>query len=148
MAGVLVAREQRRGGDRVSVCGWLVDTYCLGVKDALGPRRLDHHELRGFVTRYFEAFDGEPVEASIDLARELVWGALEYARELGFEPARDFAPTASHLGPPSGLSGISFGHNGKPLYVQGPYDDADRIMRTLARSASKDDFHFVVEVPA
>src|SRR6266508_1099235 len=35
LAGVVVARERPRGGgDRVSVCGWLVDTYCLGVKDA------------------------------------------------------------------------------------------------------------------
>lgn len=148
MAGVLVAREKRRGGDRVSLCGWLVDTYCLGVKDALGPQTLDRHELRTFVERYFAAFDGEPVQASTELARGLVWGAVEYARKLGFEPAREFVPTAGHLGPPCGPSGIGFGHYGKPLYVQGPYDDVDLIMRTLARSGRKDDFHFVIEAPA
>ena len=36
---VLVAAD--RSGSKVSVCGYLVDVYCLGVKDALGPHSLD-----------------------------------------------------------------------------------------------------------
>jgi len=90
LAGVVVARERRRHGATVSVCGYLVDTYCLGVKDALGPRVMDRHELRRFVGYFFEPFDGGPLDAPIELARNLVWGAVEYARGLGFEPAPGF----------------------------------------------------------
>jgi hypothetical protein len=32
---VLVARRDR--WDKVSVCGYLADVYCLGVKKVLGP---------------------------------------------------------------------------------------------------------------
>lgn len=35
LVGVVVAREHRKGG-RASACGYLVDVYCLGVKNALG----------------------------------------------------------------------------------------------------------------
>lgn len=146
LVAVLMARERRRRGDAVSVCGWLVDTYCLGVKDALGQRVMDRYLLRRFVGDYFAPFDGEPVAAPIELARSLVWGAIEYARGLGLEPARDFGPTASHLGPPAGPSGIRFGHNGKPLYVQGPYDDPNRIMRTLHEAVGSDNYHFIAEL--
>lgn len=143
LVGVVVAREHRRP-HTVSVCGWLVDAYCLGVKDAIGPLVMDRYELRELVRRFFDAFDGEAIEAPVELAKALVWGSIDYARGLGFEPAPDFAPTAGHLAPPTAPSGISFGHHGAPLYGEGPYDDAAAIMRTLQRTAGTDNFEFVV----
>lgn len=142
LVSVLVARHHRRG--RVSVCGYLVDAYCLGVKDALGPRVIDAADLSPFVRCYFSAYDAPPLEASIDLARHLVWGAVEYARRLVFEPARDFEAAASHLGPLAGPSRIGFGRNGKPYFVQGPYDDGRRVLRTLEGSVGEGNFHFLV----
>jgi hypothetical protein len=51
LAGALVSRDGRRGHNRaISVCGYLVDTYCLGVKDALGPLTMDAAGLRRFAT--------------------------------------------------------------------------------------------------
>jgi len=50
VALVLVARAGRR--DAVRVSGYLVDTFCLGVKNALGPRRMRRRELPGFVRIY------------------------------------------------------------------------------------------------
>lgn len=74
-------------------------------------------------------------------------GAVAYARELGFEPHRDSRPAAGHLGELAGPSAIGFGRDGKPEYVQGPYDDADRILRTLEANVGRDNFHFTVQVP-
>ncbi len=142
LAGVLVARASRRGG--LSVCGYLVDTYCLGVKDALGPREMSRSELRWFRGEFFGGFDGEPVEAPIDLARELVWGGAAYARELGFKPHPDFRRAAGHLEPLEEPSAIGLGRYGKPFYMQGPFDDGERVMRTLRRHVG-DDFTFLVE---
>lgn len=145
VVGVLVARERRGADGRVSVCGYLVDTYCLGVKDALGPRTMGRSELRRFVSRFFDPFGAEPVDAPVELARQLVWGAVEYARGLGFEPHPDLRAAAGHLGALAGSSAIGFGRYGKPSYTQGPFDDPDRIVRTL-RAHVGDDFHFIVEV--
>lgn len=147
LAGVLVARAHPRVGGDTTVCGYLVDTYCLGVKDALGPRALSRSGLRRFVDRFFDGFGRPPVEAPADLAQHLVLGAVAYARRLGFEPHRDFRPAAGHLGELTGPSAIGFGRDGKPEYIQGPYDDAARILRTLEANVGRDNFHFTVQVP-
>lgn len=144
LAGVLVAREGARG--RVAVCGYLVDTYCLGVKDALGPRVMSRHALGSFVGLFFGAFDGDPLPASLELAQHLVLGAVDYARALGFEPHPDFEPARGHLGAWHGPSDIGFGRDGKPFFVQGPYDDSSRVMATLQRTVGLDNFHFLVTV--
>jgi hypothetical protein len=141
---LLVAREHRHGS--VSVCGYLVDVYCLGVKNALGPQVMKTHELSGFVRQYFSAYMRAPLEAPIELARDLALGAVEYARGLGFEAHRDLEPARGHLGPWRGPSAIRFGREGKPMYVEGPHDNAARVLRTLEGSVGRDNFHFTVSV--
>jgi hypothetical protein len=141
LAAVLVAREHRY--DKVAVCGWLVDVYCMGVRDVLGPRAVVARELPALVERYFDGFPGAAVEAPIELARHLVWGAVEYARGLGFEPAPDFEPSAGHLGALEGTSDITFGRDGRPAYVQRPQDDAANVLRTLEAAVGKDGFDVV-----
>jgi hypothetical protein len=146
VAGVLVARRDRPR--RVSVCGYLVDVYCLGVKNALGPRMMREDDLRPFRRMFFEAFAdaGPPLEAPLDLARHLVCGAVDYARGLGFEPHPDYAPVASHLGRWEEASAITFGRDGVPYYVQGPYDNGASVLRTLNRTVGKDNFHFITDL--
>jgi hypothetical protein len=96
LVSVLVVREHRY--EKLSACAYLVDAYCLGVKNAFGPRVLDRSELDAFVARQYAAYDRPPLRAPLELARELVFGAEEYARTLGFQPHRDFEPCRSHLG--------------------------------------------------
>lgn len=142
LASVLVARKHRHGS--VSVCGYLVDVWCLGVKDALGPRVMKAHELAAFRRLFFRGYEQAPQAAPIDLAQHLVLGAAEYARALGFEPHADFEPARGHLGPWRGPSGIRFGRDGVPVFVQGPHDDAPRILRTLERSVGRGNLRFAV----
>lgn len=127
----------------VSVCGYLVDLWCLGVKDALGPKSVDRRKLPGFIDWYFRSYDQPPLAAPIDLARHLIFGAVKYAHELGFEAHQDFAGCVNHLGPWEENSDITFGREGSPMYIQGPYDDAARIIRTLRRSVGDDSFHYL-----
>jgi len=141
MVTVLVARRHRH--DKVSVCGYLADVYCLGVKNALGPRIMDELALREFVRQYFSSYGGDPLAAPIELARQLVFGAVDHARGLGFDPHPDFAAAAGHLGPWTPPSTITFGRDGKPLYVSGPYDNPQSIIRTLERTAGAGNFDFV-----
>ncbi len=141
LVAVLVARRHRH--DKVSVCGYLTDVYCLGVKNALGPEIMDELTLRGFVGKYFSGYHGGPLEAPVELARQLVHGSVEYARGLGFDPHPDFAAAVGHLGPSAPPSAITFGRDGRPVYVSGPYDNPQPIIRTLERSVGAGNFDFV-----
>ncbi|HEX4817235.1 MAG TPA: helix-turn-helix domain-containing protein [Nonomuraea sp.] len=140
MVCVLVAR--RHGWDRLSVSGYLVDVYCLGVKNAIGPDVMDDRELRRFREYFFGEYSGWQ-EAPFELARHLVLGAVDYARTLGFEPHDDFAPAADSLGKWEGGSAITFGRDGRPFYLEGPQDDAARVLRILRRTLSDDEFDYV-----
>jgi hypothetical protein len=44
----------------------------------------------------------------------------------------------------SGPCAIRFGRNGRPTYVQGPYDDPFSAMRKLDRSVGKGNYDFIL----
>lgn len=138
LASVLVARGN--GGDAV-VCGYLVDTWCLGVKNALGPEPVPRRKLPEFVGQYYGSYVEPPLPAPLDLSRQLVFGAVAYARGLGFEPHPDFAQASGQLGEWDGVCDITFGRDGVPVYIQGPHDDAGKIIKTLRRSVGDGNFH-------
>jgi hypothetical protein len=129
LAAVLVARSAGHG--TVSACGYLVDLYCLGVKDVIGPRILDDQQHALFTRTFFAGYGQPPIAAPIELAQQLVLGAARYARSLGFEPAAGFDTVRGHLGEWSGVRAITFGRQGRPEYIQGPYDDASQVEGTL-----------------
>jgi hypothetical protein len=142
LVAVLVSRRERYG--KLSVCGYLVDVFCLGVKDALGPKLMDEGRYEALLPQFFAAFKGERVVGPIELAQNLVHGAVEYARQLGFQPCPDFAAAASHLGDVAGPARITFGNHGRPTYVSGPHDDADRVVATLRRTVGDGNFAFTI----
>lgn len=129
---MLIARQHRYGD--LAVCGYLVDVFCLGVKDAIGPRTFAPDELRVFAPGYFRAFAGPPLRVPFELAQSVVLGAVEYARTLGFEPHADFARARAHLGDLASPSPIGFGDHGRPHFISGPRDDVNRIVATLRSS--------------
>lgn len=141
LVSVLVARRHKF--DKVAVCGYLADVYCLGVKNALGPEIMDDLGLHQFVRAFFDGYHDDPVEAPIELARELVFGSADYARGLGFEPHPDFEATKGYLGPWTGQSTITFGKDGKPFYISGPHDDVAPVIRTLDNAVGKGNYDYV-----
>lgn len=131
LVAVLIARQDRIG--RAVVCGFLVDLYCLGVKNVVGPKRMSDGEVHAYRRMFFGGFTAQPSPAPLDLAQHLVHGAVAYARALGFEPHADFAEAAAYLGegqPPT--APVRFGRDGAPYYVAGPYDDSRAVLATLA----------------
>lgn len=141
-AGLVSVAVARADGDAVTTCGFLVDTYCLGVKNAVPPTTTDLDELPYFLGDFFQAYESGAVKAPIDLARHLVFGAVDYAHGLGFDPHRDFYSSAPHLGTWDPPSLITFGLGGKPYFQQGPYDNPDRIIRALDKSVGPGNYHF------
>jgi hypothetical protein len=137
---VVVARER---GSSARVCEFLVDTWCLGVKNALGPKSLERRKLPSFCADAFRSYPGEPVGVPLVLAQRIAFGAVEYARGLGFEPHADFAKAAEHLGEWDGVCDLEFGRDGMPMYIEGPHDDTWRIMQTLRQSVGGGNFHYL-----
>jgi hypothetical protein len=137
---VVVARER---GSSARVCEFLVDTWCLGVKNALGPKSLERRKLPSFCADAFRGYPGEPVGVPLVLAQRIVFGAVEYARGLGFEPHADFAKAADHLGEWDGVCDLEFGRDGMPMYIEGPHDDTWRVMRTLRQNVGDGNFHYL-----
>jgi hypothetical protein len=135
-----VVARRRRHRRQVTACTYLVDAYCLGVKNAMGPDEVDDRGLRSLTDLVFSAYAGPPMSTPIDLVRDLVLGAVEYAHGLGFAPHPDFEQARLHLGPWKGPSAITFGCDGQPLYINGPDDDPDRILRTLRRTVGDGGF--------
>ncbi len=144
LATIVVAYEAP--GFKVSACAYIVDVFCLGVKDAFGPRVFSRRRLGEFLGDIYRSYADAPVPAPPDLARHVVFGAIAHARGLGFEPHADFGAAAGHLGawePPESPV-IEFGRDGKPLYVQGPHDDYRQILRILEQSVGADGFHYLL----
>ena len=142
LVSVLLAREHRYGN--VTVCGYLVDTHCLGVKNAIGPRILDRVDLNLFRQRYFARYGAPPLPVPFDLVQHLVLGAVAFAKGLGFEPAPDFAGCRDHLGEWNGASAIRFGCAGKPRFVNGSDDPVGTILSTLERTVGRGNFDSVI----
>jgi hypothetical protein len=142
---VLVARD--RGGSTAGVCFYLVDTWCLGVKDAAGPRPVDRRRLGGFIQQIFSSWDEPAVQVPLELGRQIVYGAIGYARELGFEPHPDFGRAAGYLGEWDGKCELTFGRDGKPMYISGPHDDGEKIIRKLRRRLGDGNYDFTHMIP-
>jgi hypothetical protein len=144
MASVCVVRAH--SGTEASVCGYLVDTYCQGVKNAVPPGTVARRDLPLFVSDFFSAYDAEPLDAPLTLAQDLILGAVDYASTLGFDPHPDFYLAKPHLGAWRPPSRIRFGLHGRPFFQQGPYDNPSRIMRTLDRSVGPGNYGFTANI--
>lgn len=140
LPSIAVVREHN--DNEVTVCGYLVDTYCQGVKNAIAPSMVDRRDLTAFLNDFFSAYHNAALPAPIELAQNLVLGAVDYAQSLGFDPHRDFYLAKPHLGTWQPPSKIQFGLHGKPYFQQGPYDNPTRVMRTLDRSVGPGNYHF------
>lgn len=145
LVSVLVARDSPRRS-KVLIAGFLLDVWCLGVKNASVPEAMKPSAAAKFRELYFQAHEAY-VPIPTDLARCLVHGAADYAEALGFEPHADFAEASSLLSRPDGPSRIRFGRGGKPFYINGPYDNPDKVLRTLRRTVGDKGFDYALAFP-
>jgi hypothetical protein len=142
MAIVTVTRTS--GFNRFTVCTYLVDCWCLGVKDAGGPRQFNRSEYEQFAALSYAPFLYGSQKISLAQAQAIVWGAVEYAETLGFKPHVDFEKTKHHLGEWNGELKLEFGRNGKPCYCAGPYDNASSIIHTLNNSVGEGNYDYIL----
>ena len=141
LAGMMVARADR--SSRVTVCGWLVDVFCLGVKDTLGPQTISTSALFEHSRRFFSAFGTPPRTVPVELAQTLLHGAVAYARSFGFEPHPDFAATLPYLGAAPETCPIRFGRHGVPFSISGPSDNPRQVIAAPDATAGAGNYEYI-----
>lgn len=143
---VIITRSRSEG--RLDAGVFLIDPFCLGVKNAFF-RQFYEGEFEEFLDD-IEEQSGPLVEHSGAWGRKLVEQAAAYARKLGFSPHRDYKKAAKVLGgidPKECQEVFEFGCEGKPQFVAGPNDSktkCERIIQILTRKVGKGGFHFIV----
>lgn len=144
MVTVMLIRSGPRG--QVALAHFLVDLWCLGVKDCTG-KLVGPSLCREILDDVRAQFELETV-ASAD-AHAVVVEGLHYAESFGLAPHRDYPKLAPiWTGIPVGQMppGLELGRNGRPCYIVGPYDDdvkQMRILRSLESHAGKGNFESV-----
>lgn len=84
----VVVTRNHNGGKR-SVGAFLIDKYCLGVKNAFCKLRLDDYDYEDFLAHL--SSQAELEEISYDEAHNLVYGAIAFAEDAGIEPDAHFS---------------------------------------------------------
>lgn len=147
MKTALLARKSPTG--RVVAVDFLVDSHCLGVKDVF----LFTGSLAEWNSLKERMSQGPPrVDVPPEYVCKLVRGAVEFARSAGLSPHRDYSKGSAILGdldPDACLTEFTFGKDGKPLFIAGPYDTparCERIIGTLRRTVGEGNFDFIMPV--
>jgi|GEM_PF-5904026 hypothetical protein len=124
---------------------FLVDIYCLGVKSANHATFPGEDDFREAVL--VDNLE-DPLIKSGAWGRKLIEGAVQYARSLGLSPHPDYQKGARVFGDIDAdecREVFTYGHQGRPLFVQGPDDDPEtcqRILATLRRNLGEDGFDY------
>jgi hypothetical protein len=128
---VLIARREPVGGLVFAV--FLVDVYCLGVKNAFW-RAGTPSDIED-VIRKMEKFEKMLAVTPACLSK-IVKGAVEYAHSFGFPPHPDYRHASMLLEgihSPTCPSEFKFGKDGLPFYVQGPNESPAQAAAIMQR---------------
>ncbi len=132
LGSVIISRVER---GKLSLCTFLVDYWCLGIKDADGPRRVDMPEYEFRRDAMYSRYEGLYRHITVEQAQAIVYGAKEYAATLGLEPHADAARALEGLGRrPEELFSLEFGRAGKPMFINGPHDNVRAIRAKLDKN--------------
>jgi hypothetical protein len=141
---IIIARQQ----PDTSICSavYLVDKLCLGLKNTVTYVGYSQQRYQQDVVERIG--HRTPLETcDLELAQQMIYASIEYAGKFGFVPQRDFNQSQYLLTPRGELPEpyhISFGRGGKPLYIAGPYDNSQEIIKQLERTAGLGNFDYLM----
>lgn len=146
---VIVTRKTPTG--LIAISAFVVDVYCLGVKNALF-KVSNEFEYENTIKPQLMGPNEEAEFENIhqNCARKLVEGAVLYARELGFPPHRDYKQAQKLFGDIDVNScpvKYTYGKDGKPLYIRGPNESTSQtkqIVDKLSRKCGEGNFDYLL----
>lgn len=131
IGNVIISRKLDTG--RIALGVFLVDIYCLGIREAafaLVPTVAQYDEIVGNAKRLFKMKKAEPA-----YVRKLVEGAAEYAQSFGFPPHKNYEKATVIFGDIDASTytkKIEFGKKGKPCYLRAENEPSANVARIIA----------------
>lgn len=142
MGYVIVIRDHT--GGKKSFAAYLIDRWCVGVKDTLFNVRVDDEDIEELLRR----IGGYRLqEVSYNEAHNMVWGAVAYAEEAGIKPHKDFAITQYFLEEDTDeipLIEYEFGKDGKHFLVANSQLELSKYLQPMKKNLTEDEYSFVV----
>lgn len=142
--------SRRLADGRLAVAAFMVDVFCLGVKNALFKVMPEDAYRETFLGGMMASHDQAFLKIPPACARKLIEGAVDYADALGFAAHRDYRDAKGIFGDVTVSEcpqTFRFGQNGKPFYVRGPNESlpqARQIVDRLHRRCGEGGFDYLV----
>jgi hypothetical protein len=141
IGNLILARRHPSG--RLVISCFLVDVFCLGVKNAFW-RILGTFEYKDFLLKTEQ--HGKLEKVAPEFFAKLVYSAVEYAHSFGFLPHPDYRHAKMLLNgidADSCTTTFEFGKDGKPFYIAGPHESL-ATAKSIAQRIQKAGGHYVV----
>jgi hypothetical protein len=149
--GELVVARRTPNGD-IALSAFVLDVFCLGVKNAMflvmPENEYEHKFKAGMAVSASRGFE-KLHQAN---AKKLLDDLVKYSKELGFTPHPDYKNAYDIFGNIDASVSpekYTFGKDGKPFYMNGPYEsetDIERILNTLTKSCGADGFDILLRL--
>ncbi|MDE6576720.1 MAG: hypothetical protein K2K58_00915, partial [Muribaculaceae bacterium] len=126
-AHVIISRV--RGNGKLSVAHFLIDLWCLGVKDAFGNVNMEKDNFE----KYLKGIDILK-ETEYDFVHNLIYGAIEFAEEGDIEPVPAFDIWEGMLAEDNDdipLIEMEFGKDGKHFLITEPGSPSSLLIPKL-----------------
>ena len=143
---IVITRVHLNGN--LSFCSYLVDLDCLGVKDTAYYYNVTPEFLDQRMSEY-ALCDLTFVEIPYELAHNIIYAAVDFAKEYGFEPCKDFSSITGFFleEDTDDFPYIDIkcgGIYGDPIYVNTGFETQARakmILAQLEKTAGKDNYN-------
>ena len=138
---------RRQPGGKFTFASILVDRLCVGVKNSIVNCNFTDEEIDNLIDKMES--HAPAIEVTSTYFHNLIYGAIDYASELGLETPKDFYLAEYVLDPDlvdDGIDEIEMGCNGRPLYIQGPFDNYRKIISSLNSNIGIDGYEYIMQV--
>jgi hypothetical protein len=131
---------------KIGVANFLVDSYCLGVKNTLHAKA--SYEEYDMMINYMQEASGLNSTTPC-YAKKMVIDSVSYANSLGIKPHHDYERLLAELvaiDETQCRETFVFGYQGEPLYIAGPHDDftkSKEIIDTLHKNCGEGNYEYV-----
>jgi hypothetical protein len=138
---MMITRRESEG--RFVSAVFLVDVYCLGVKNAFW-RAGSHEDIEDMIRQMDEVQRMRAITPAC-LAK-IVKGAIEFAQSFGFAPHPDYRHASillDGIDPSTCPSEFTFGRDGRPFYIQGPNESPAEVKAIMQRIQDEEGHYFI-----
>ena len=127
---------RKHAGGTYTLAAFMLDRWCLGVKDAIWQFNIPEDEMLDFVD-HFATHIEQWTEIEYVEAHNWVYGALDWATNAGISPCKDFALARYILEEDDDnveLQEYDFGYNGEYCLMAKSHKEADKYIPTLTKT--------------